>query len=99
MIIYSIFFKYWSVLIGGFIFGVFNYLAFGRKLLRTKSITFDENYFYFKNDSKIELSKIQNIENGKITYLDDGSEKIIFVNPYYPSTNHKLFYKYFKLKK
>ncbi|WP_299105923.1 hypothetical protein [uncultured Winogradskyella sp.] len=99
IIIYSILVKDWSGLIAGIVFGVFNYIIFGRKLLRTKSITFDENFFYFKDDSKIELSQIQNIENGKIEYFYNGSEKVIFVNPFFPSTNHKLFNKYFKLKK
>ncbi|EPR69990.1 hypothetical protein ADIWIN_3853 [Winogradskyella psychrotolerans RS-3] len=98
IIIYSAFVKYWPGLIAGIVFGVFNYIIFGRKLLRTKSITFDENYFYFKDASKIELSQIQNIENAKITYINDGSEKIIYVNPFFLSKNHQLFYKYFKQK-
>ncbi|WP_400076165.1 hypothetical protein [Winogradskyella sp. R77965] len=99
IIIYSIIVKEWTGLIAGLIFEIFNYLVFARKLFRTKIITFDKDHFYFKDESKIELSKIQNIQDGKITYLDNGSEKSIFVNPFFPSTNHKLFYKYFKQKK
>jgi len=98
IIIYSIIVKDWPGLIAGIVFGVFNFVIFGRKILRIKSITFDEHYFYFKDGSKIELSQIQNIQDGRITYLDNNSEKIIYVNPYFPSTNHQLFYKYFKLK-
>jgi len=99
IIIYSIIVRDWSGLIAGIVFGVFNYLTFGRKLLRTKTITFDENYFYFKDDSRIELSQIQNIENAKIRYLENGIEKGVFVNPFFPSKNHRLFYSYYKLKK
>ena len=99
IIIYSIIVKDWSGLIAGLIFGIFNYIIFARKLFRAKTITFDKDYFYFKDDSKIELSQIQKIGGGKITYLDNGIEKSIYVNPVFSSTNHKLFYKYFKLKK
>ncbi|NRD21997.1 hypothetical protein HNV10_02005 [Winogradskyella litoriviva] len=98
IIIYSIVVVDWPGIIAGILFGTFNYIIFGRKLFRTQSITFDENYFYFKDHSKVELSRIQNIEDGKITYFHNDKEKIIYVNPYYPSKNHQLFYKYFKLK-
>ena len=99
IITYSIIFKDWSGLIAGLIFGIFNYLIFTRKLFRAKTLTFDKDYFYFKDDSKIELSQIQFIQDGKITYLDKGIEKSIYINPFFPSKNHELFYKYFKLKK
>lgn len=99
IIIYSIIIKDWSGLIAGFVFGIFNYIIFARKLLRAKTITFDADYFYLKDGSKIKISQIKHIQNGKITYIDNDVEKSLFVNPFYASKRHDLFYKYFKLKK
>jgi len=99
VILYSIIAKDLSGVIVGLIFVSFNYIIFVRKLLRASTISFDKDYFYFKDETKIELSQIQHIQDGEIIYLDNGIEKTVFVNPFFPSKNHRLFYKYFKLKK
>ncbi|MEP4790475.1 MAG: hypothetical protein ABJW77_08415 [Gilvibacter sp.] len=86
-------------LLASSIFLIFCYLAFFRKILRAQSLTFDENYFYTKKGDKIGYDKITEIVDGKITLIKKGVEKEIYVSLYFLGKNHKLFDKYYNLKK
>jgi hypothetical protein len=85
--------------ISGLIFTIFFYLAFFRKIMRIQSLTFDENYIYTKGGNKISYDEINSIVDGKITIIKNSNKKVIYVNPYFPAKNHKLFMKYYNSKK
>ena len=85
-------------IIASVLFLIFWYLVFFRKVKKVKPLTFDENYIYTKKGDKISFQDVISIQNGKITFLKNNIQKVVFVNPYFPGKNHKLLVKYYNSK-
>ncbi len=98
-LIYSIFDSDKQGTIASLVFLLFYYLFFFRKIMKVRRLTFDENNLYTKNGHKISFNEVEDIVNGEIIFIDKGVKKTIYVNPYFPAKNHKLFVKYYRSKK
>lgn len=73
---------------------LFLYLMFFRKIWRFKSFTFDSSFIYADNKT-ISFQVVSKIEKGKITYIENDLEKVLYFNFYFIE-NFKILLEYYR---